>query len=267
MNRVRNIPRQNVVYRHGEIPDVRASCYRQSSSNTHLACTCPYQTRVRTGICYCVYDAAEWWLTPWMGSFTYAIRVMTARASLIFPFSSGGPYEGVPFRPTILDAVRDLGEQPPDCNFPYLTLPLLLIDSVARALLPSLPPLKPQTRLLTHLRSLLIFVPVGPASNALRTLDSIYTLTKYTEGSRELTEEEFAAGIEAARLLREVFERELEVLERGSTRSSQSGIGASDLREGQEERELRRPSGSHVQVLGYAQEGSLSGVSSDIAPI
>ena len=30
--------------------------------------------------------------------------------SLIAPISlSGGPYEGVPFRPTILDAVRDLG--------------------------------------------------------------------------------------------------------------------------------------------------------------
>jgi hypothetical protein len=149
---------------------------------------------------------------------------------------------------------------------PYLTLPLLLVDSVARALLPSLPPLKPQTRLLTHLRSLLIFVPVGPTSNALKTLDSIYSLAKYTEGSRELTEEEFAAGIEAARLLQEVLERELEALERESTKSSQSGMGASDLSQGLEERKLRRPSGGHLQVKSFAQEGSLSGASSDIAP-
>ena len=148
-----------------------------------------------------------------------------------------------------------------------------------------MPPLKPQTRLLTHLRSLLIIVPVEPveptsnnnAPNALKTLDAIYSLTKYTEGSRELTEEEFAAGIEAARLLRDVFERELEVLERGSTRSSQSAQSAqsarnemepSDLSGGLEERELRGFSGSHVPVKSYpqAQEGSLSGVSSDIAP-
>ena len=70
----------------------------------------------------------------------------------------------------------------------------------------------------------------------------------------------------SARLLREVFERELEVFERGSTRSSQSGMGPSDVSEGLEERELHGPSGSHVQVKGYAQEGSLSGVSSDNAP-
>ena len=210
-----------------------------------------------------------------MGSFTYAIRYRPLVHLSFFPFLLGGPYEGVPFRPTILDAVRDLGKQysvvhPPKSpvhrNVPYLTLPLLLVDTVARALLPSLPPLKPQTRLLTHLRSLLIFVPIGPTSNALKTLDSIYSLAKYTEGSRELTEEEFAAGIEAARLLREVFERELEVFERGSTRSSQSGRGPSNLSEGLEERELYGPSGSHVQPKSYARKGSLSGGSSDIAP-
>ena len=39
-NRVRNIPRQNVVYRPGEIPEVRAPCYRHSSSNfSDCACT------------------------------------------------------------------------------------------------------------------------------------------------------------------------------------------------------------------------------------
>ena len=151
------------------------------------------------------------------------------------------------------------------CIVLYLTLPLLLIDSIARALLPSLPPLKPQTHLLSHLRSLLLFVPVGPTSNALKTLDSIYTLAKYTEGSRELTEEEFAAGIEAARLLRDVFERELEVFERESTKSSQSGM-TSSLREDMEERELRRSSSSHVQVMGYAEDGSFSGASFDTAP-
>jgi len=147
-------------------------------------------------------------------------------------------------------------------QYPLSNLSLLLVDSVARALLPSLPPLKPQTRLLTHLRSLLIFVPVGPTSNALKSLDSIYSLAKYTEGSRELTEEEFAAGIEAARLLREVFERELEVLERGSPTSSKR----SDLSEGVEERKLHTLSGSHVQAKGYAMEGSFSGASFDITP-
>jgi len=149
---------------------------------------------------------------------------------------------------------------------------------VARALLPSLPPLKPQTRLLTHLRSLLIFVPVGPTFTALKTLDAVYSLAKYTEGSsRELTEEEFAAAIEAARLLRDVFGRELDALERASTTSYQSGGVAmggpgdqSDPSEGleeEQEREMRAPSsGSRGQVKNYVQEGSLSGASFDIAP-
>ena len=127
----------------------------------------------------------------------------------LFAYLSGVPYEGIPFRSTILDAVRDLGERqgfgPPiprvRCSPLHLTLPLLLVDAVARELLPSLLPLKPQTRLFSHLHSLPIFVPVEPTSNALKTLDSIYSLAKYTEGSCELTEGEFAAGIEAARLL------------------------------------------------------------------
>ena len=39
-NRVRNIPRQNVVYRPGEIPEVRASSHRASSSSlSDYACT------------------------------------------------------------------------------------------------------------------------------------------------------------------------------------------------------------------------------------
>lgn len=39
-NRVKNIPRQNVVYRPGEIPNVRASCFRCSSSKlSEYACT------------------------------------------------------------------------------------------------------------------------------------------------------------------------------------------------------------------------------------
>jgi hypothetical protein len=63
------------------------------------------------------------------------------------------------------------------------------------------------------------------------------------------------AGIEAARLLREVFERELDALERESgsersarsIRSSQSGVmaemGPSDASEGLEGSELRGPLG------------------------
>jgi hypothetical protein len=187
---------------------------------------------------------------------------------------SGGPYEGVHFRPAILDAVREVGEwlvldQPNPqvrSNILYLIHPFPLIDSVARALLPSLPPLKPQTHLLPHFRSLLIFVPVGPASNALKTLDSIYSLSKYTEGSRELTEQEFAAGIEAARLLREVFERELEDLERGSPRSGMGRSLESGLSEGMEERELRRPSSSHIQMQNYKEERRFSGASLETAP-
>jgi hypothetical protein len=145
---------------------------------------------------------------------------------------------------------------------------ILLVDSVGRALLPSLPPLKPQTRLLAHLRSLLIFVPVGPTSNALKTLDAVYALAKYTEASRELTEHEFAAGIEAAQLLRGVFERELEGLERGSTTGSQggevggsagAGAGASvSMSEGMEEPKLRRASSGHMGVKSYVEEGSFS---------
>jgi len=211
-NRVKYIPRENVVYQHGEIPEpVHALIKREYERASAIA----FMSQPKGGS------------HPGWGAL-------------------GGPYEKVPFRPTILGAVRDL-------------------DSVARALLPSLPPLKPQTHLLSHFRSLLIFVPVGPKSDALKVLDSIYSLAKYTEGSRELTEEEFAAGIEAARLLRDVFQRELDVLERESIRSGMSGM-RSDLREGMEESEQHRPSSSHVQVMGYAEDGSFSGASFDIAP-
>ena len=79
----------------------------------YIAGICSYQTGVRTRVCYCIYNAAKGRLTtPWMGIFTYAISFrQTASLSLIVPILlSGGPYEGIPFRPTILDAVRDLGE-------------------------------------------------------------------------------------------------------------------------------------------------------------
>ena len=45
-----------------------------------------------------------------MGSFTYAIKFRPPVHLSLFPYLLGGPYEGVPFRPTILDAVRDLGK-------------------------------------------------------------------------------------------------------------------------------------------------------------
>lgn len=96
----------------------------------------------------------------------------------------------------------------------------------------------------------------------------MYSLAKYTEGSRELTEDEFAAGIEAAQLLRDVFKRELTALECGSTRSSQSGMGGgarSDSSEGMEGGRLRRPSSGHAQVKSYTEERSSSGASLDIA--
>ena len=168
----------------------------------------------------------------------YAISV-SSRPSVVHPPNSP-VHRNVPVSCLTPPFLLLLGRHSRSCTSPLLTVP----------------PLKPQTRLLTHLRSLLIFVPVEPvgltsnnnAPNALKTLDAIYSLTKYPEGSRELTEEEFAAGIEAARLLRDVFERELEVLERRSIRSSQSGqsgqsgqseVEPSDLSGGLEGRELR----------------------------
>ncbi|SRR5258706_1784630 len=47
-NRVKNIPRQNVVYRLGEIPEVRASCYRCLSSKlSEHACIQPVRALIK----------------------------------------------------------------------------------------------------------------------------------------------------------------------------------------------------------------------------
>ena len=63
----------------------------------HIAGTCSHQTRVRAGVCYCVYDAAEGWLTPWMGNFTYAIRFRSLIHLSLLPLFVRWPIRRRPF--------------------------------------------------------------------------------------------------------------------------------------------------------------------------
>lgn len=146
-------------------------------------------------------------LQPWhsleeanMLAGVHLVRQLSMSPQLCRCCLSGTRFEGVAFRPAIMELIIEVGEYLFYQNSGY-RLRKLPPDGAARRLLPSLPPLKPNTRMLTHLRTLLIFIPVG--SNCLKIFDAIVQVARYSE--QDMTEAEFAAGVMAANELRAMY--------------------------------------------------------------
>ncbi|EIN13552.1 hypothetical protein PUNSTDRAFT_129232 [Punctularia strigosozonata HHB-11173 SS5] len=119
----------------------------------------------------------------------------------------GTRYDGIYFRRDLLDTVQE-------------------IDELARLLIPKLPPLKPTSRILHHLRYIeQIFPPDESGLRCLHHYDAVIQLAKYS--TDEPTEEEFEQGMTAAvEMKRILFEYHQAIIEASSTDLSEGNESA-----------------------------------------
>jgi len=110
----------------------------------------------------------------------------------------GTPWDGVCFRRFLLDTVPDL-------------------DAQARLLIPNLPPLRPNDRMLHHYRFITPLMPTDDEGRSpLHYYDSAIQLAR--QADREPTEREFEVGIAAADEIKKIlFETREEMLDDSTT--------------------------------------------------
>ncbi|KAF5374910.1 hypothetical protein D9758_000489 [Tetrapyrgos nigripes] len=123
-----------------------------------------------------------------------------SRISLLFATylteETGTPYEGIRFRRALLGTIQELGVPLTSVSqFPKdLLLIMLHTDILAHNVIPTMPPLKPQARMIHHFRYILPLLNIhDDGLTALHYYDSVIQLARYSR--REPTEEEFEYGM------------------------------------------------------------------------
>ena len=160
---------------------------------------------------------------PHLRSSTFHARSTRVTSNPPFNFLAiGTEWAGIYFRRALLDTIPDIGTFSQSTYMPspisplpfrsssrhllprqiWLTLPCADLDSLAHAVIPLHPKLKPHARMLLHFRFLVpLLTKDEDGLTPLHYYDSAIQLAR--NAAKELTEEEFEAGIKAARDIQE----------------------------------------------------------------